>query len=156
MLLQGSRETQGILFTKRSVCVYLLVLLTQATAQAQVSQKGVAEPFEVMEIFEGDLEGTGYPRNEKAWRGEILVWGLRGFHCKLGPGRKMKREAPSGNQSSASGGREEERREGRKKASRSRVACQTSGGGLREPECQVGRTGQSGPRRKSWRYPNQL
>lgn len=33
----GSRETQGILFTKRSVCVYLLVLLTQATAQALVS-----------------------------------------------------------------------------------------------------------------------
>ena len=37
LLLQGSRETQGILFIKRRVCVYLLVLLTQATTQAQVS-----------------------------------------------------------------------------------------------------------------------
>lgn len=65
-----------------------------------------------MEIFEGDLKGTGYPRNGKACR--VRVWYgdlLRGFHCKLSPGRKMKREAPNGNQrSSVSDVKEEEGR----------------------------------------------
>lgn len=84
-----------------------------------------------MEIFEGDSEGTGYPRNGKAWRGEILVWGPRSFHGKLSPGRKMRTEAPRGNQKSlASEGRDEQGREGGKRASRSRIACQTSGGGF--------------------------
>ena len=49
----------------------MLVLLTQATAQAQLVKKVWQEPFEVMEIFEGDLKGAGYPRNGKACQGEI-------------------------------------------------------------------------------------
>lgn len=35
---------------------------------------GSSQP-ELWKIFEGDLEGAGYPRNEKAWQGEVLELG---------------------------------------------------------------------------------
>lgn len=58
----------------------------------------MAGPFEVMEIFEGDLEGADCPRSGEACRGQkFKFWDLRGgFPGKLSPERKVRREAPGG------------------------------------------------------------
>lgn len=74
----------------------------------------MAGASEVLEIFEGDSEGAGYPRNGKACRRGMLVLGpAQRLPSHAQPGGKMI-EAPSGNQRpSASGAREEEGREGR-------------------------------------------
>ena len=58
----------------------------------------MAGPFEVMEIFEGDLEGADCPRSGEACPGQkFKFWDLRGgFPGKLGSGWKVRREAPGG------------------------------------------------------------
>lgn len=87
-LLQGSGETQGFFLLRKSLCLFVGPFNPgNSPSPSQLERRG-QEPFEAMEISEGDLEGA---RNGKACQSEILVWDLLGgFPCS--PGERMRRD----------------------------------------------------------------
>lgn len=90
------------------------------------------------------IPGMGKPVGVRFWYGDPHT----GFHGKFSPGRKMKREAPTGNQRSpASHVREEEGRKGGKKASRFRGDHRTleAGGGFENQRVRLEERGSLAP-----------